>query len=97
VPGALAFDPFLFISLAAGSLTIFYLCSKRTMWHLSVSAFSLGLALTVVAAPTPAQPKILRRLTPGANVISLSRTNSITDLATGQFNETFCMAHMTYL
>ncbi|KAF8745305.1 Xylanase inhibitor N-terminal, partial [Rhizoctonia solani] len=66
------------------------------MWHLSVSALSLGLALTVVAAPTPAQPKILRRLTPGANVISLSRTNSITDLETGQFNETFCMAHMTY-
>ncbi|ELU39834.1 Asp domain-containing protein [Rhizoctonia solani AG-1 IA] len=61
------------------------------MWHLSVSALSLGLALTVAAAPTPAQPKILRRLTPGANVISLSRTNSITDLETGQFNETFCM------
>ncbi|CAE6412871.1 unnamed protein product [Rhizoctonia solani] len=67
------------------------------MWQLSVSALSLGFALTVVAAPTPAQPKILRRLTPGANAISLSRTNSITDLATGQFNETFCMAHMTYL
>ncbi|CAE6436259.1 unnamed protein product [Rhizoctonia solani] len=67
------------------------------MWHISVSTFSLGLAFTALAAPTPAQPKLVRRLTPGANVIPLSRTNSITDLATGQFNETFCMAHMTYL
>ncbi|KAH7334392.1 aspartic peptidase domain-containing protein [Rhizoctonia solani] len=67
------------------------------MWHLSVSALGLGWALMVVAVPTPAQPKLIRRLTPGANVIPLSRTNSITDLATGQFNETFCMAHMTYL
>ncbi|CAE6463966.1 hypothetical protein ACGC1H_006663 [Rhizoctonia solani] len=67
------------------------------MWHISVSALGLGLTLAVVAAPTPAQPKLIRRLTPGANAISLSRTNSITDLATGQFNETFCMAHMVYL
>ncbi|CAE6521623.1 unnamed protein product [Rhizoctonia solani] len=67
------------------------------MWHISVLAFSLGLTLAVVGAPTPAQPKLVRRLTPGANAIPLSRTNSITDLATGQFNETFCMAHMAYL
>ncbi|CUA69653.1 hypothetical protein RSOLAG22IIIB_04031 [Rhizoctonia solani] len=67
------------------------------MWHILISAFGLGLASTVVAAPTPVQPKLIRRLTPGANVVSLSRTNSITDLATGQFNETFCMAHMVYL
>ncbi|KAG8762075.1 hypothetical protein FRC11_011340 [Ceratobasidium sp. 423] len=68
------------------------------MWHISVSVgLGLAAAAAVVAAPTPAQPKLLRRLTPGANVIPLSRTNSITDLATGQFNETFCMAHMTYL
>ncbi|KAB5591338.1 Aspartic protease [Ceratobasidium theobromae] len=69
------------------------------MWHLSASNLVLGsLCLYgAVAAPTPARPKILRRLTPGAQVVSLSRTNSITDLKTGQFNETFCMAHMVYL
>ncbi|KAG8712958.1 hypothetical protein FRC08_013866 [Ceratobasidium sp. 394] len=67
------------------------------MWHLSSSAFALALSLSVAAAPTPAQPKIFRRLTPGSSVVSLSRTNSITNLETGQFNETFCMAHMVYL
>ncbi|KAF8598174.1 acid protease [Ceratobasidium sp. AG-I] len=70
------------------------------MWHFS-SALVLALSLSFLGdafgAPTPAQPKILRRLTPGSSFVSLSRTNSITDLETGQFNETFCMAHMTYL
>ncbi|QRV97504.1 aspartyl protease [Ceratobasidium sp. AG-Ba] len=67
------------------------------MRHLSTSALALALSLSAAAAPTPAQPKIFRRLTAGASLVSLSRTNSITDLETGQFNETFCMAHMVYL
>lgn len=68
------------------------------MWHLSISAWLLlSLLDNAAGVPTPAQPKILRRLTPGANFVPLSRTNSITNLETGQFNETFCMAHMTYL